>query len=57
MRQNFADYIVIIDSGNIIANGTMNEPRKIVPYELRIDALKINLDKSLMSLGSVVIQD
>jgi ABC-2 type transport system ATP-binding protein len=49
-----ADYIVIIDSGKIIANGTMNELRKIVPYELRIDVPKINLDKSLKSLGSVV---
>jgi ABC-2 type transport system ATP-binding protein len=49
-----ADYIVIIDKGNIIAKGTMNELRKIVPYELRIDVPKINLDKSLMSLGSVV---
>jgi ABC-2 type transport system ATP-binding protein len=49
-----ADYIVIIDKGNIIATGTMNELRKIVPYELRIDVPKINLDKSLMSLGSVV---
>jgi ABC-2 type transport system ATP-binding protein len=49
-----ADYIVIIDKGNIIAKGTMAELRKIVPYELRIDVPKINLDKSLMSLGSVV---
>jgi ABC-2 type transport system ATP-binding protein len=49
-----ADYIVIIDSGKIIANGTMNELRKIVPYELRIDVPKINLDNSLKSLGSVV---
>jgi ABC-2 type transport system ATP-binding protein len=49
-----ADYIVIIDKGNIIAKGTMNELRKIVPYELRIDVPKINLDKSLKSLGSVV---
>ena len=49
-----ADYIVIIDKGNIIATGTMNELRKIVPYELRIDVPKINLDKSLTSLGSVV---
>lgn len=49
-----ADYIVIIDKGNIIAKGTMNELRKTVPYELRIDVPKINLDKSLMSLGSVV---
>ena len=49
-----ADYIVIIDKGNIITKGTMNELRKIVPYELRIDVPKINLDKSLMSLGSVV---
>lgn len=49
-----ADYIVIIDKGNIIATGTMNELRKIVPYELRIDVPKINLDNSLMSLGSVV---
>ena len=49
-----ADYIVIIDKGKIIAKGTMNELRKIVPYELRIDVPKINLDKRLMSLGSVV---
>lgn len=49
-----ADYIVIIDKGNIIAKGTMNELRKIVPYELRIDVPKINLDESLMSLGSVL---
>jgi ABC-2 type transport system ATP-binding protein len=49
-----ADYIVIIDKGNIIAKGTMNELRKIVPYELRIDVPKINLDKSLTSLGTVV---
>jgi ABC-2 type transport system ATP-binding protein len=49
-----ADYIVIIDKGNIIATGTMNELRKIVPYELRIDVPKINLDNSLTSLGSVV---
>jgi ABC-2 type transport system ATP-binding protein len=49
-----ADYIVIIDKGNIIAKGTMNELRKIVPYELRIDVPKLNLDNSIMSLGSVV---
>jgi ABC-2 type transport system ATP-binding protein len=49
-----ADYIVIIDKGNVIAKGTMNELRKIVPYELRIDVPKINLDESLMSLGSVL---
>jgi ABC-2 type transport system ATP-binding protein len=49
-----ADYIVIIDRGKIIAKGTMNELRKTVPYELRIDIPKINLDKSLKSLGSVV---
>jgi ABC-2 type transport system ATP-binding protein len=49
-----ADYIVIIDKGSIIAKGTMNDLRKIVPYELRIDVPKISLDKSLMSLGSVV---
>ena len=49
-----ADYIVIIDKGNIIATGTMNELRKTVPYELRIDVPKINLDNSLTSLGSVV---
>jgi ABC-2 type transport system ATP-binding protein len=49
-----ADYLVIIDKGTIIAKGTMNDLRKIVPYELRIDVPKFNLDKSLMSLGSVV---
>jgi ABC-2 type transport system ATP-binding protein len=49
-----ADYIVIIDEGIIIAKGTMNELRRLVPYELRIDVPKISLDNSLMSLGSVV---
>lgn len=49
-----ADFIVIIDKGNIIAKGTMNELRKIIPYELRIDVPKIHLDESLASLGSVL---
>jgi ABC-2 type transport system ATP-binding protein len=50
-----SDYIVIIDKGKIVAEGTIQELRRIIPQNMRVDVSKDGLDlKSLSSYGSVV---
>jgi ABC-2 type transport system ATP-binding protein len=50
-----SDYIVIIDMGTIIAQGTIQELRKVIPQNIRIDIAHDGLDvDKLKSYGSVV---
>jgi ABC-2 type transport system ATP-binding protein len=50
-----SDNIVIIDKGRIIAQGIMNELRKIIPQNIRVDIAKDTVDTSLLkTYGSVV---
>ena len=51
-----SDYIVIIDRGAIVAQGTIQDLRKVIPQNIRVDiAREDGLDeKALGSFGSVV---
>ncbi|HVX02818.1 MAG TPA: ABC transporter ATP-binding protein [Nitrososphaera sp.] len=50
-----SDYIVIVDNGSIIAQGTIQELRKVIPHNMRVDIVKDGLDSdALKSYGSVV---
>jgi ABC-2 type transport system ATP-binding protein len=50
-----SDYIVIIDKGILIAQGTIQELRKVIPQNIRIDIARDRLDiDALKSYGSVV---
>jgi ABC-2 type transport system ATP-binding protein len=50
-----SDYIVIIDKGMIIAQGTIKELRKVIPQNIRVDIARDGLDvDTLKSYGSVV---
>jgi ABC-2 type transport system ATP-binding protein len=50
-----SDYIVIVDNGSIIAQGTIYELRKVLPHNTRVDIAKDGLDSDLLkSYGSVV---
>lgn len=50
-----SDYLVIIDQGRVIAKGSVQELRKVIPHNIRVDisADGISLE-SLRSYGSVV---
>lgn len=50
-----SDYIVIIDRGVVIAQGTIQELRRVIPQNIRVDIARDGLDvDSLKSYGSVV---
>ncbi len=50
-----SDYIVIIDKGTIVAQGTIQELRKVIPQNIRVDIARDTLDlETLKSYGSVV---
>jgi ABC-2 type transport system ATP-binding protein len=50
-----SDKIVIIDNGKIVKEGTINELRKIIPQNIRMDISKKNIDvEQLKSYGNVV---
>ena len=50
-----SDYIVIIDTGRTIAQGTIQELRKVIPQNIRVDISAKGTDlESLRSYGSVV---
>src|ERR671910_883931 len=50
-----SDNIVIIDKGRIIAQGIMNELRKIIPQNIRVDITKDNIDTEVFkSFGSII---
>jgi ABC-2 type transport system ATP-binding protein len=50
-----SDYIVIIDKGVLIAQGTIQELRRVIPQNIRIDIARDSLDiDTLKSYGSVV---
>ncbi len=50
-----SDYIVIIDKGKIIAQGTIQELRKVIPHNMRVDISADGTDlESLQPYGSVV---
>jgi ABC-2 type transport system ATP-binding protein len=50
-----SDYIVIIDKGSIIAEGTMEDLRKVIPQNVRIDISKDGADINVLkSFGEVV---
>jgi ABC-2 type transport system ATP-binding protein len=50
-----SDSIVIIDKGRVIADGTMQDLRKVIPQNTRIDIEKDRVDIELLkSYGSVV---
>jgi ABC-2 type transport system ATP-binding protein len=50
-----SDYIVIIDRGAVIAQGTIRELRRVIPQNIRVDIARDGLDAdSLKSYGSVV---
>jgi ABC-2 type transport system ATP-binding protein len=50
-----SDYIIIIDKGMIIAEGTIQELRKVIPQNIRVDIARDRLDlENLKSYGSVV---
>jgi ABC-2 type transport system ATP-binding protein len=50
-----SDYIIIIDKGIVIAEGTIQELRKVIPQNIRVDIARDGLDmEKLRSYGSVV---
>jgi ABC-2 type transport system ATP-binding protein len=50
-----SDYIVIIDRGAVIAHGTIQELRRVIPQNIRVDIARDRLDvNALKSYGSVV---
>jgi len=50
-----SDYIVIVDKGMIVAQGTIQELRRIIPQNIRVDIARDTLDvDTLKSYGSVV---
>src|SRR5919109_399569 len=50
-----SDNIVIIDKGHIIAQGIMDDLRKIIPQNIRVDIAKDTIDTNLLkTYGSVV---
>jgi ABC-2 type transport system ATP-binding protein len=50
-----SDYIIIIDKGTTVAQGTIQELRKLIPQNVRVDIARDSLDfNSLRSYGSVV---
>jgi ABC-2 type transport system ATP-binding protein len=50
-----SDYIVIIDKGAVIAQGTIHELRRVIPQNIRVDIARDGLDfDALKSYGSVV---
>ena len=50
-----SDYIVIIDRGAVVAQGTISDLRRVIPQNTRIDISKDGLDiESLKAYGSVV---
>ena len=50
-----SDYVVIIDRGTVIAQGTIQALRKVIPQNIRIDIAHEGLDiEALKSYGSVV---
>ena len=50
-----SDRIAIIDRGQIIAQGTMQSLRKIIPQNIRVDVAKNGVDIGMLkSYGSVI---
>jgi ABC-2 type transport system ATP-binding protein len=50
-----SDYIVIIDNGHIIAEGTVRDLRKFIPQNIRVDIAKDGISgEMLKSYGSVI---
>lgn len=50
-----SDYVLIMDRGTVIAEGTIKELRKVIPQNIRIDIAQDGLDiDALKSYGSVV---
>lgn len=50
-----SDYIVIIDRGEIIAQSKIQDLRKVIPQNIRVDIARDGLDAdALQSFGSVV---
>ena len=50
-----SDYIVIIDNGHIIAEGTIRDLRKFIPQNIRVDIAKDGINcEMLMPYGSVL---
>ncbi len=50
-----SDYIVIIDRGAVIAQGTIQELRRVIPQNIRVDVARDGLDvDALKPYGSVV---
>jgi ABC-2 type transport system ATP-binding protein len=50
-----SDYIVIIDRGEIVAQGTIQELRRVIPQNIRVDIARDGIDlDALKPYGSVV---
>jgi ABC-2 type transport system ATP-binding protein len=50
-----SDKIVIIDNGKIVKEGNMNDLRKIIPQNIRMDISKKNIDvEQLKGYGNIV---
>lgn len=50
-----SDYIVIVDRGAVVAQGTIQELRKVIPQNIRVDVARDGLDtEALKPYGSVV---
>jgi ABC-2 type transport system ATP-binding protein len=50
-----SDYIVIIDNGHIIAEGTIRDLRKFIPQNIRVDIAKDGINSEMLKpYGSVI---
>jgi ABC-2 type transport system ATP-binding protein len=50
-----SDYVVIVDKGMIVSQGTIQDLRRVIPQNIRVDIARDGLDaESLRSYGSVV---
>jgi ABC-2 type transport system ATP-binding protein len=53
--ESLSDYIVIIDRGAVVAQGTISDLRRVIPQNTRVDISKDGLDQeSLKAYGQVV---
>jgi ABC-2 type transport system ATP-binding protein len=50
-----SDYIVVIDNGHIIAEGTLRDLRRFIPQNIRVDIAKNGINSEMLTrYGSVL---
>jgi ABC-2 type transport system ATP-binding protein len=53
--ESLSDYVVLVDRGSVVAQGTIPELRRLIPHNTRIDIGRDGLDREVLAgFGSVV---